>query len=533
MDTPTVHTQGPGTDPAAEALRVVGLNKSYGASRVLKDVSLTVGAGEIHALVGENGAGKSTLIKAVAGAIDTDAGSIAVWGRDVTGAGPAHVSKAGLAVIYQELTIVPGMSALANVLLGSLPAKLGFVDGRNARRQYDAAAEAVGVSIKARTPAGTLSTAQQQMLEIMRALASQRRLIIMDEPTASLGPSDSAHLHTVMRDLSSRGYAIIYISHDLDHVLALADTVTVLREGAVIDSRPGTTWTKPQLIRAMLGNDVTPAQQRPAVLRQGPPVLSVRSLRAPGVDLPAVDIHAGEIVGLAGLVGSGRTRLLRSLAGAAAVTEGELSIKGQPVPWPGSPRSAIRAGIALAPEDRKGQGLVLNRSAGWNVALGQFRKAAGGKPLQDARASAWASSASSRMGFDPRRLASHAGELSGGNQQKLLLARWLDRNLTCLLLDEPTRGIDIGAKAQIFETVRALADEGLSVLWCSSDLEEVVQHSDRMIVLSAGRAIAELPGGASVQDILDLSYAATRERTPGGENPTKIHPSLTEAATTS
>jgi ABC-type sugar transport system ATPase subunit len=499
---------------APEALRVEGLEKSYGEARVLKNVSLTVKAGEIHALVGENGAGKSTLIKAVAGAIGTDGGTIAIWGKDVTGSGPAHITKAGLAVIYQELTIVPGMSALSNVLLGRLPSRIGLVDGRHARQQYDAAAAAVGVNIKARTQAGTLSTAHQQMLEIMRALASHRRLIIMDEPTASLGPEDSAHLHTVMRELSAQGYAIIYISHDLDHVLDLAHNVTVLREHAIIDSRPATDWTKPQLIRSMLGNDVSPAPHRQQGHAQGPVAVRIRKLRAPGVDLPALDIHAGEIVGLAGLVGSGRTRLLRTIAGAEGVWEGDLTLSGQPRPWPGSPRSAIRAGMALAPEDRNEQGLVLDRSGGWNVALGQFKRAAAGRPLHDSRARAWAASAAVRMGFDPRRLASQAGELSGGNQQKLVLSRWLDRDLTCLLLDEPTRGIDIGAKAQIFETIRNLAAEGLSVLWCSSDLEEVVQHSDRMIVLSAGRAIGELPGGSSVQDILDLSYAAAYEDQP-------------------
>ena len=497
-----------------EALRVVGLDKSYGEARVLKNVALRVPAGEIHALVGENGAGKSTLIKSVAGAIGTDAGAISVWGRDVTDSGPLQTAKAGLAVIYQELTIVPGMSALSNVLLGRLPSKLGLVDSRAARREYDAAADAVGATIKPGTSAGTLSTAHQQTLEIMRALASGSRLIIMDEPTASLGPADSAHLHSVIRRLSAQGYAIVYISHDLDHVLGLAHTVTVLREGAVIDSRPVENWTKPQLITAMLGNEVKPAGQRHRTAAAGSTSLSIRNLRAPGVDLPALDLRAGEIVGLGGLVGSGRTRLLRTLAGAVPVAAGELRLNGRNVRWPRSPRSAITAGIALAPEDRKEQGLVLGRSAGWNVALGQFAAAARGRPLQDSRTAGWAAGPAARMGFDPRRLGFPAGQLSGGNQQKLVLARWLDRGLTCLLLDEPTRGIDIGAKAQIFDTIRGLADDGLSILWCSSDLEEVVQHSDRMIVLAGGRALAELPGGSTVADILDVCYQATDGGTP-------------------
>ncbi|UKA60580.1 sugar ABC transporter ATP-binding protein [Arthrobacter sp. FW306-2-2C-D06B] len=503
--------------PAADALVVRGMNKQYGDIPVLRNVSLTVRAGEVHALVGENGAGKSTLIKTVAGAVGQDSGTVSIWGQELDGGQPGKAAAAGLAVIYQELTIVPEMTALANVLLGRSPRRFGFIDRPAALARYREAAAAAGTSIPAGTRAGDLSTANQQMLEIMRALASHRRLIVMDEPTASLGPEDSRSLHKAIRELTSAGCSIVYISHNLDDVLDIADSITVLREGAVIDSRATVDWDKPSLIVAMLGGNPAEVQPTAPAHTKGRIALSVRGLTAPGVDLPTLDIREGEIIGLAGLVGSGRTRLLRTLAGANRQTTGTLTLDGKQVPWPRSPRDAIRRGIALAPEDRKDQALVLDRSAAWNVALGQFAKASGRRPFRNGALAGWASPGAGRMGFDPSRLNGPAGTLSGGNQQKLVLARWLDRGLGCLLLDEPTRGIDIGAKAQIFATVRQLADEGLCVIWCSSDLDEVTRYSDRTIVLASGRAVAELPARSTVQDILTHTYTAPA---PGSIGPT-------------
>ncbi|WP_382308673.1 sugar ABC transporter ATP-binding protein [Herbiconiux sp. UC225_62] len=495
----------------APALVVRELSKSYPGVRAVNGVSLRVDAGRVHGLVGENGAGKSTLMKMIAGAVPQDSGSIEVWGEPVAGGDPKRASAAGVATIYQELTIVPDLSALSNVLLGRLPRRFGFIDRRRALVQYRAAAETVGVSTPPGARAGGLSTASQQLLEIMRALVSGRRLVQMDEPTASLGPEDIERLHTVIRGLRSNGCAVVYVSHDLDAVLEICDTVTVLREGTVVETREASAWTKASLIRAMLGgvvlDEVAPVRAGRVF---GDPVLGLRGVRAPGVALDALELRAGEIVGLAGLVGSGRTRLLRAIAGADPVDAGEMAVEGRGVRWPGSPTAATRLGIALAPEDRKAQGLVLHQPAAWNVALGRFGAAARGRAVRIGRLAAWARPGASAVGFSSDRLRGAAGELSGGNQQKLVLARWLSRPVKCLLLDEPTRGIDIGAKAQIFETTRRIAAEGRAVIWSSSDLEEVVTHSDRILVVAGGRVVAELPAGASVHDVLEHSFAATR-----------------------
>lgn len=495
-------------DPVA--LRVHNLSKFYPGVRAIQDVSLTVEAGEVHGLVGANGAGKSTLMKAIAGAIAQDSGSIQVWGKEIPGGDPHRAAAAGLAMIYQELTIVPNMSALANVLLGRLPRRFGFVDRRRARKEYSEAARLVGSTVAPSSRAGDLSTAAQQLLEVMRALASGRRLIIMDEPTASLGPEDIRRLHAVIGTLKAEGHSVIYVSHDLGAVLEVCDNVTVLREGVVVETRPASGWDHRGLVRMMLGEVVLDAAGPPAPGKAAAfePFLRVDGLRAPGVDLARFEVGKGEIVGLAGLVGSGRTRLLRALAGAGTVNAGSLQVDGRERRWPRTPRQAAKIGIALAPEDRKAQGLVLGRPSAWNVALGRFSLASAGRPVRSERLTRWAKSATDRVGFASSRLSAEAGTLSGGNQQKLILARLLSRPIPCLLLDEPTRGIDIGAKAQVFEAMRQIARDGRAVIWTSSEIEEVVHHSDRILVLAGGRVVAELTGGATVHDVLDLSFAA-------------------------
>ncbi|MEF2977308.1 sugar ABC transporter ATP-binding protein [Subtercola sp. YIM 133946] len=491
-------------------LEVSHLTKAYPGVRALTDVSFVAHAGEVHGLVGENGAGKSTLLKIISGAVRHDAGAVVICGTHLAGGDPHEASAAGSATIYQELTIVPDLSAVSNVFLGHLPQRFGIVDARRARAAFADAADTVGLTARAGARAGGLSTAAQQLLEIMRALVLGKRVVIMDEPTASLGPEDSQKLHAVIRSLRDTGHAVVYVSHDLDAVLEVCDTVTVLREGSVIETRPAAEWQKSSLISRMLGGVTldTVAPGRPSA-PAGPALLQVSGLRAPGVHLEHLELRAGEIVGLAGLVGSGRTRLLRALAGAERVDSGSITVGGSARRWPTTPRRALSLGIALAPEDRKHQGLLLGRPAAWNVALGRFAVAAAHRAVRAVRLARWAEPASTRVGFSSSRLGALAGELSGGNQQKLVLARWLSRPTICLLLDEPTRGIDIGAKAQIFETTREIVGEGRAVVWSSSDLEEVVRHSDRILVVAAGRVVAELPGGSTVHDVLEISYAAT------------------------
>lgn len=494
-----------------DALVITNLSKAFPGVRALQGVSLRVPAGSVRGVVGENGAGKSTLMKSVAGAQPVDDGLIQVFGTRLAGSSPRQAAEAGVAMIYQELTTVSQLSAEANVFLGDPPRRLGVINRSARRRQYREVAARVGSSIPPQAIAGELSTAHQQIIELMRALVTGRRLIIMDEPTASLGPEDIARLHTTIRDLRASGCSIIYVSHDLDAVLDICDDVTVLREGRVVAEGPAREWDRVRLIASMIGDaDLGHAgapHRTPAV--DSPTVLQIDALRAPGVHVDRLAIRQGEVIGIAGLVGSGRTRLLRTIAGCDPADSGRMQVEGQSVPWPRSPREGRRRGIALAPEDRKLQGLVLRQPAAWNVALGSFDRVGRGPLVLRSRIHTWVEAFAGAMGFSRDRLSSLAGQLSGGNQQKLLLARLVSTSARVLLLDEPTRGIDIGAKAQIFESMRALADEGRTVVWSSSEIDEVLDHSDRILVVSRGRLVGELPAGATAHDVLDLSFSAT------------------------
>jgi ABC-type sugar transport system ATPase subunit len=491
-------------EPAA-AIEVRGAVKEYPGVRALAGVDLEVHAGEVHGLVGANGAGKSTLMKLVAGAIRPTAGTVRILGREIPPGDPRAAAEAGLAMIYQELTVIPEMSAVANVLLGRWPTRFGTLSSAAALARYDEAARAMQVEIPPGAVAGRLSTAQQQLLEVMRALAAERRVIVMDEPTASLGHAERATLGDVIRRLRERGHAIVLISHDLEEVLALADRITVMREGRIVADGAAGAWDHARLVEAMVGA-VPPAPQRRA-RAAGEVVLSVRDLVATGVRLQQLELRAGEVLGIGGLVGSGRTELLRALAGAAPEVRGEVEVDGRRRRLPRTVAAALRLGVALAPEDRKGQGLVLGRSAAANVVLGGPAGARRWGLVSPARMARAAAPAVTAVGFDPARLNEPAGSFSGGNQQKLVLARWLYRRPRVLLLDEPTRGIDVGAKAEVFATMRRLADDGVAVVFVSSELEEVVEHADRTLVLAKGEPVAELAAGATVEDILAAAFA--------------------------
>lgn len=491
------------------ALTVSGLSKEYPGVRALSNVTFSVEAGTVVAVVGENGAGKSTLMKSIAGAERASAGQIEVFGTGLVAGNPRAASDAGVAMIYQELTIVPELTAQENVYLGHVPTLFGVVRSQQLRRDYRAVAERVGSDIRPDARAGGLSTANQQLLEIMRAIAHGRRLVIMDEPTASLGPEDIARLHAVIRDLRDKGCAVLYVSHDLDAVLDVSDDVMVLREGSVVARAPAAEWSKTALVTAMLGHSPSTAPTGGHRANTEPTVVALRNVRAPGVDVKSLNIRSGEVVGIAGLVGSGRTRLLRAVAGAEPVQTGTIELDGVPMRWPSSPARAWAAGIALAPEDRKHQGLVLDQAASWNIALGGFQLARRGGRITAGLLRRWAEPIASRVAFARSRLGAPAGTLSGGNQQKLLLGRLFSRPLRLMLLDEPTRGMDIGAKSEVFASMRSFADESRAVLWSSSEIQEVLDHSDRVVVCRAGRLVAELPVGATVHDVLAASFGTT------------------------
>jgi ribose transport system ATP-binding protein len=488
------------------ALRAQGIHKTFPGVRALHDVDFDLRAGEVHGLVGQNGAGKSTLVKIITGAYAADAGLVEAFGQ-VRHADPRARRRAGIAAIYQEPTIVPEMSAAANVFLGRPQRRGPFVSRSDTRRAFRQLTRRLGLTIDPDARAASLSVAHQQMLEIMRALAADHRILIMDEPTASLGPAERERLYETVRRLREEEVATIYVSHNLDEVLALCDRVSVMRDGELVATEPVERWTKESLVTAMLGHvRLEPPPQRRTIGEEE--VLRVEGLSVPGIlrDI-SFSLRRGEILGLAGLVGSGRTELLRALAGADADADGRLFVRGQERPWPRTVRSALALGIALVPEERKSQGLVLSLSAAANVALTDMQTVASGPVVRERRRLERAAAMMRPLAFDASRLREPAGSFSGGNQQKLVVGKWLHRRPAVLLMDEFTRGIDVGAKAEMLAVVTRLAAEGMSIVIVSSELEELIEGADRVLVLARGRLIGELGrADASVERILRLVF---------------------------
>jgi ABC-type sugar transport system ATPase subunit len=380
------------------------------------------------------------------------------------------------------------------------------------RERFLAIAERLGVAIRPEARAGSLSVADQQMIEIMRALVADHRVLVMDEPTAALGPAERRKLFDVIADLRRSGCSIIYISHDLDEVLRLADRVSVMRAGALIETAATASWTKARLVASMVGEVRAPTPRLHGASR-APDLIRVEGLKVPGrVSDVTLTLHQGEVLGLAGLVGSGRTEILRSIAGADPTATGRIVLDGATAPLFRSVRGAVDAGIMLVPEDRKGQGIVPLLSGDENVVLTDLRSVSRWGLVQSAKQRDRAEAVTIPLGFAPARLRPPIGTLSGGNQQKLVIGKCLHREPRILLLDEPTRGIDIGAKAEIFAAIQSLAARGMGVILVSSELEEVVAHSDRVVVLAQGRLIAELNGAeASVDNILGRIFAVEQQ----------------------
>jgi ABC-type sugar transport system ATPase subunit len=509
---------GDATEVAATgsvALRAQGVQKSFPGLRALNDVEFDLRTGEVHGLIGENAAGKSTLVKVITGAYDADAGVVEAFGQAIRHGDLRARRRSGIAAIYQELTIVPEMSAAANVFLGQPHRRGPFVSRSDTHRAFRQLTARLGLTIAPDVRAGSLSLANQQMLEIMRALAADHRILIMDEPTASLGPAEREHLYETIRGLREAGVATIYVSHHLDEVLALCDRVSVMREGELVATEPVERWTKESLVTAMLGHVLLkPAPQPRAIAEEE--VLRVEGLTVPGaLSEISFTLRRGEILALGGLVGSGRTELLRALAGADADAEGRLFVRGQERPWPRTVRSALALGIALTPEERK-QGLVASLSAAANVWLTDMRKVASGPVLRERRQLERATETMGPLAFDVSRLRENADSFSGGSQQKLVVGKWLHRRPDVLLMDEFTRGIDVGAKAEMLAVVTRLAAEGMSIIIVSSELEELVESADRVLVLARGRLIGELGhADASVERILRLVFGIEEQAEDG------------------
>jgi ribose transport system ATP-binding protein len=494
-------------------LRARGVQKSFPGVRALRAVDFDVRPGEVHGLVGENAAGKSTLIKILTGAHTPDAGEIEAFGRRVRSGDPRARRLSGIGAIYQEAAVVPEMSAAANVFLGR-PRRRGWLVSRRAtHRAFRELGARVGLTIDPDVRAGSLSIAHQRMLEIMRGLVADHRILIMDEPTASLGPAERALLYETIAGLRRAGVAIVYVSHDLDEVLALCDRVSVMRDGDLVVTDAVQRWTKESLVRAMLGRACVPPPRERVVA--GEEVLRVAGLTVPGaLEDISFSLRRGEILGVAGLVGSGRTQLLRALAGADGGMAGRLVISGREHRWPRSVREALALGIALVPEERVAQALVTSLSGAANVWLTNMRSVADGPVLREHRRLQAAETVMRPLAFDVTRLREPAGFLSGGSQQKLVVGKWLHRLPAVLLLDEFTRGIDVGAKAELLVLVRRIAAQGTSMIIVSSELEELAETADRVVVLARGRLVGELGwADASVERILRLVFAV--EEPPG------------------
>jgi rhamnose transport system ATP-binding protein len=474
-------------------LRATDVTKSYAGVQALKRASLELRAGEVHALVGENGAGKSTLIKILTGAVQPDSGEISLDGEPLARLTPAAAKRLGIAAIYQQPALFGDLTVAENIALGlERTGRWGRVDWRARHRRATELLARVGARIDPETDAGDLSMPQQQLVEIARALGADARVLILDEPTASLSKEDTDNLFRVVRELREHGVGMIYISHRLEELPVIADRVTVLRDGNTIATREMADVNREQLIQMMVGRELSAVFPKRAV-PLGDTVLELRGVgcTSSGVSDISLSVRAGEIVGLSGLVGAGRSELARTIFGLTPADRGEILVRGRRVRI-GSPADAIAHGIAYVPEDRRRHGVVLEMPVSENVTLAALGNLSRFGALDFRRERELAADYTRRLGVKTASIRSLVSTLSGGNQQKVALSRWLLTKPTLLVLDEPTQGIDVGAKSEIHELMMELAEQGVAILMISSELPEILGMSDRIAVMHGGTIVSVL-----------------------------------------
>jgi ABC-type sugar transport system ATPase subunit len=494
------------SETQAVPIRLVGIGKRYSGTKALDDVSLDIVGGSVHALVGANGAGKSTLGKIVGGMIRPDDGVMEVDGRPVKYPTPSHARSDGIALIAQELALVPQLTVMENVFLGVEPKRRGMLVKRRMKQQYSELVSRWGFKLSRDALVGGLRTADQQKVEILRAVACDARVIVMDEPTSSLTHVEVRTLHQMIRTLQESGTTIVYVSHFLDEVLELADTVTVLRNGKLVRTAPAAQETEASLVSGMFGAAAEAEHFEKPERTSGQIVFEARGLKREGViNDVSFTIHQGEIVGLAGLVGSGRTELARAIAGADALDAGSVLVDGREIRIR-TPRDAIDAGIAFLPESRKKDGLFMELTLAANTTFTHTKSVSRRgflRPLDERRK---ARSLLQALSVQPPSPSARASSLSGGNQQKVLFARWLFKQPRVLILDEPTRGVDVGARAAIHRLINDLAREGAAILMISSELEEVLGLAHRVLVIRRGALVREFQADPPLGDVMEAAF---------------------------
>jgi rhamnose transport system ATP-binding protein len=505
------HTPLAGTIPEAVSrpvLRLRGVGKQFFGNSVLRNIDLDVRPGEVHALVGENGAGKSTLMKIVAGVHQPDAGSLELHGAATTFPTPLDAQRAGVATVFQEFNLLPERSVAENVFLGREPRRRGLVDRRRMRTETARLLADLGIAgISPSTRVGSLSVAQQQVVEIVKAVSYDAAIISMDEPTAALADQEVELLYDLVQRLRRRDVAVLYVSHRLKEIFDLCDTITVLKDGDHVVTAPAADFTPDRLVRTMVGRDFGGFfPDKDAGTVPGDVRLALEGVGNTAVDAVDLEVHAGEIVALAGLQGSGRTEIAHGIFGIAPFNRGTVRVAGRAVA-PRSPRQAVRYGIALVTEDRKTEGLALGQSVLDNARMVLDAVV----PRSSSRRTRRIPGLFSALDLVAASQDTEVQYLSGGNQQKVVLAKWLVTDPQVIVLDEPTRGIDVGAKRAVYDLMRELTAAGVAVLIISSELPEVVAMADRILVMRDGRLAGELPGGSDEETVMALATGADPE----------------------